>query len=122
LFIDREKRNYPLPVLCRLMRVSQSGYYAWRKRFAKAPCARRQQLKQLVRNCYFENRRRYGTRRIQRALAGGGVSLGRCRIRRLMKEEGLKAIEPQGFKPRTTDSRGVKASPNLLVRWSRKSR
>jgi putative transposase len=116
VFIDRERKNYPLPVLCRAMNVSPSGYYAWRKRLTKAPsCARRQQLKQLIRNCYFENRRRYGTRRIQRALARGGVSLGRSLIRCLMKEEGLKAIQPRSFKPRTTDSRGVKASPNLLA-------
>lgn len=97
------------------MRVSQSGYYLWRKRLTKAPCARRQQLKQLVRNCYFENRRRYGSRRIQRALARGGVCLGRARVRRLMKEDGLKAIQPRSFKPRTTDSRGVKVVPNLLA-------
>jgi putative transposase len=97
------------------MRVSQSGYYAWRKRLTKAPCARHQQLKQLVRNCYFENRRRYGTRRIQKALARSGISVGRCRIRRLLKEEGLKAIQPRIFTPRTTDSRGVRAAPNLLA-------
>ena len=115
MFIDREKRNYPLRVLYRAMRVSQSGYYAWQKRLTKAPCQRRQQLKRLVRNCYFENRRRYGARRIQRALARGGVRLGRARVRRLMKEEGLKAIQPRSFKPRTTDSRGVKAMPNLLA-------
>ncbi len=81
----------------------------------KAPCVRRQQLTQLVRNCHFENRRRYGTRRIQKALARSGVSLGRSLIRRLMKEEGLQAIQPRSFTPRTTDSRGVKAAPNLLA-------
>lgn len=102
-------------VLCRALRLSVSGYYAWRKRLTKAPCARRQQLKQLVRNCYFENRRRYGSRRIQRALARSGVSLGRASVRRLMKEEDLKAIQPRSFTPRTTDSRGVKAAPNLLA-------
>lgn len=97
------------------MRVSPSGYYLWRKRLTKAPCARRQQLKQLVRNCYFENRRRYGSRRIQKALSRGGIRLGRASVRRLMKEEGLKAIQPRSFKPRTTDSRGVKAAHNLLA-------
>jgi transposase InsO family protein len=97
------------------MSVSPSGYYVWRKRSTKAPCARRQQLKQLVRNCYFENRRRYGTRRIQKALARGGIRLGRSQVRRLMKEESLKAIQPRSFKVRTTHSRGVKAAPNLLA-------
>ncbi len=69
----------------------------------------------MVRNCYFENRRRYGTRRIKNSLAKTGVKVGRSQIRRLLKEEGLKAIQPHSFKPRTTDSKGVKAAPNLLA-------
>jgi transposase InsO family protein len=97
------------------MRVSPSGYYTWHKRLSQPPCLKRKKLAALVRDCYFENRRRYGTRRIQKALARGGIRLGRCLIRRLMKEEDLKAIQPRSFKPRTTDSRGVKAAPNLLA-------
>ncbi|MBA3786992.1 MAG: IS3 family transposase, partial [Acidobacteria bacterium] len=68
-----------------------------------------------MRNCYFENRRRYGTRRIRGALSKNGVSIGRCKIRRLMKEENLKAIQARAFKPRTTDSKGITAAPNLLA-------
>lgn len=97
------------------MEVSESGYYAWRKRLTKPPCPRRKSLKQLVRDCYFENRRRYGARRIQRSLAKNGIRIGRARVRRLMTEEGLKAIQSKAFKPRTTDSKGVQAAPNLLT-------
>lgn len=57
----------------------------------------------------------YGTQRIRAALSKTGVSIGRCKIRRLMKEENLKAIQPKAFKPRTTDSKGVAAAPNLLA-------
>ncbi len=97
------------------MEVSAGGYYAWRKRLSKPPCSRRQNLKHLVRNCYFENRRRYGSRRIQKALGKSGVRIGRCKVRRLMTEEGLKAIQAKAFKPKTTDSKGVNAAPNLLA-------
>jgi transposase InsO family protein len=97
------------------MKVSASGYYAWRKRLAKAPCLKTKRLADLVRDCYFENRRRYGTRRIKKALIGSGVRVGRTKVRRLMREQGLKAIQPRSFQPRTTDSRGVKAAPNLLA-------
>ena len=97
------------------MEVSVGGYYSWRKRLTKPPSVRRKTLKQLVANCYWENRKRYGTRRIRSDLQKSGVKIGRFQIRRLMKEEGLKAIQPKSFKPRTTDSKGVKASPNLLV-------
>ncbi len=76
---------------------------------------RRQSLKQLVRNCYFENRRRYGARRISKALSKTGTKVGRRKAHSLMAEEGLKAIRNKAFKPRTTDSRGTNASPNLLT-------
>ena len=96
------------------MGVSASGYYAWRKRLTIAPKARRKNLAQLVKNCYFENRRRYGVRRIKASLNKEGVKIGKYKVRQLMKEEGLQAIGPKSFKPKTTDSRGTLASPNLL--------
>lgn len=96
------------------MEVSPSGYYAWRKRLTKPPCVRRQNLKQLVRNCYFENRRRYGARGISRALSKAGTKIGRRKVSGLMKEEGWQAIQRKVFKPKTTDSKGVTTSPNLL--------
>ncbi len=102
-------------MLCRVMKVSPSGYYAWRKRLTKPPSVRRKSLKQLVKNCYWENRKRYGSRRIKADLQKSGIKIGRFQIRKLMSEEGLKAIQPKSFKPKTTDSKGVKASPNLLA-------
>ena len=48
-----------------VMEVSVGGYYSWRKRLTKPPSMRRKTLKQLVANCYWENRKRYGTRRIR---------------------------------------------------------
>ena len=97
------------------MEVSASGYYAWRKRREKPPTLKRKRLAQLVKDCYFENRRRYGTRRIKKALAKQGIKIGRFQIRRLLREQNLKAIQPKSFTPRTTDSKGVKAAPNLLA-------
>lgn len=96
------------------MGVSASGYYAWRKRLREPPKLRRKTLAQLVRNCYFENRRRYGVRRIKASLNKEGIKIGKFKVRRLMKEEGLRAIGPKKFVPKTTDSRGTLASPNLL--------
>ena len=102
-------------MLCRVMRVSVSGFYAWRRRLTKPPSLKRKQLADLVRECYWENRRRYGTRRIKAALEKAGVEVGRASVRRLMREQGLKAIQPRSFTPRTTDSRGVAPAPNLLA-------
>jgi putative transposase len=92
VFIDRERKNYPLHLLCLVLKVSASGYDAWRKRLPKPPCLKRKRLAGLVGNCCFENRRRYGSRRIAKALGKAGISAGRRKLRAPMKEEGLKAI------------------------------
>jgi putative transposase len=96
------------------MEVSESGYYAWRKRRQIPPKSRRKTLAELVKSCYFENRRRYGVRRIKADLNKQGHKIGKFQVRQLMKEEGLKAIGVKSFKPQTTDSKGTLASPNLL--------
>jgi putative transposase len=96
------------------MEVSESGYYAWRKRLQIPSKLRRKTLAELVKNCYFENRRRYGVRRIKADLNKQGHKIGKFQVRQLMKEEGLKAIGTKKFKPQTTDSKGTLASPNLL--------
>ncbi|MEJ7863229.1 MAG: IS3 family transposase [Pyrinomonadaceae bacterium] len=72
-------------------------------------------LEQQEWNCYFENRRRYNSRRVSKALAKNGVKIGRSKVRSLMKEENLKAIQAKAFKPRTTDSKGITAALNLLT-------
>lgn len=96
------------------MEVSSSGYYAWRKLLTIAPKLKRKNLAQLIKDCYFENRRRYGVRRITASLNKEGVKIGKYQVRRLMKEQDLKAIQPKSYVPKTTDSKGVKAAPNLL--------
>lgn len=96
------------------MKVSLSGYYAWRKRLTLPPPPRRKHLAQLVKDCYWENRRRYGVRRLTASLRRSGVQIGTEKVRRIMKEEDLQAMGPKKFVPKTTDSRGTQAAPNLL--------
>ena len=102
-------------MLGRVMRVSVSGYYRWRKGLTKPASLKRKKLADLIRHCYWENRRRYGTRRIRAVLQKSGLKVGRFVIRRLMNEQNLKAIQPKSFKPKTTDSKATKAAPNLLA-------
>jgi transposase InsO family protein len=115
VFIEQEKNNYPIKLLCRVMELSVSGYYAWRQRLTKPPSIRRKKLAALIKDCYWENRKRYGTRRIKAALAKAGVKVGRLKIRELMTEQGLKAMQPKSFQPKTTDSHAPAPAPNLLA-------
>jgi putative transposase len=109
-FIASEATTYPAAILCRALGVSRSGYYDWKKR-----PAHQDQLAPQVEEVFWQNSRRYGSRRITAELREQTV-IGRHRVRRLMREQGLRAIQPRRFVPRTTDSRhGQRMSPNLLV-------
>jgi putative transposase len=109
-FIAGEAITYPAALLCRVLGVSRSGYYAWKER-----PARQDQLAPQVEEVFWQNSRRYGSRRITAELREQTV-IGRHRVRRLMREQSLQAIQPRRFVPRTTDSRhGHRMSPNLLI-------
>jgi len=109
-FIASEATNYPAVILCQLLGVSRSGYYAWRER-----PERQDQLAPKVEEVFWFHSRRYGSRRIAAELGRKAV-IGRHRVRRLMREQDLHAIQPRRYVPRTTDSRhGQRMSPNLLL-------
>ncbi len=102
-FVKQESANYEVKDLCEAVGVDRSSYYRSRRRGE-------QQEKEVpdaaaVAKVFWRHSRRYGSRRIEAELKAEGVALGRHRIRRLMHEQGLRAIQPRSFVPRTTDSR-----------------
>ncbi len=106
----------PVREVCEFLEVSRSGYYAWR---GAGPSQREDEdleLAPLVRAIFHRHRRRYGTRRIVEELRDMDRPCGRRRVAKLLKIQGLKAIQPKSFKPRTTESRHrLGYSPNLLL-------
>lgn len=91
------------------MRVSRSRFYEYLKRLSRQD-AREKSAADRVRDCFWIHKRRYGSRRLAHEL-----KMGRFRVRRLMREQGLVAIQPRRYKPNTTDSNhGKLISPNLL--------
>ena len=96
------------------MEVSRSAYYLYLQPEEQNPA--QQHLEQQVREVFSEHRRRYGVRRLCAELKDRGLKAGKYKCRRVMKEHGLKAIQPRSFVPRTTDSRHpYPISPNLLL-------
>jgi putative transposase len=113
-FIEEEAKDYPVKELCEALGVSRSSYY----RCVKPVEVRGEQskLRELVGEVFFRHSRRYGSRRIEAELKAEGVELGRHRIRRIMREEGLWAIQPRSYVPKTTDSsHRLGYSENLLL-------
>ena len=112
--IDGAKAAFPVHRLCRVLGVSQSGYFAWRGR----PACRRQRddmvLLAHVRSAFALSNATYGSPRMTRELQDAGLVVGRRRVARLMRDNGLQARQKRRFK-RTTDSNHAwPIAPNLL--------
>jgi transposase InsO family protein len=71
-------------------------------------------LGDLIETVFRRHRRRYGYRRLSEELSDRGVTCAPARIRRLMAQRALHAIQPKKFVPKTSDGRADKPSPNLL--------
>lgn len=108
--------SWPVAAVCDTLEVSRSAYYAWLEGVPSDRKRRDEELAPLVRALFWKHRRRYGARRLASELADLGESCGARRIARIMKEQGLRAIQPKSFVPHTTNSRhGLGYSPNLLL-------
>jgi transposase InsO family protein len=110
---------FPLVALCDVLEVSRAGYYAWQSELETPQQQRDRALMPLVCDIFWHHKRRYGARRIAMELRAQGRPCGVDRVAKLLKIQGLQAIQPQPFKPRTTHSRHTLGySPNLLQRSS----
>jgi putative transposase len=101
--VDQAKKEFPVHRLCKVLGVSQSGYFAWKDR--PASWRQRQDVILLahVRSAFSLSNETYGSPRMTRELQDAGFAIGRRRTARLMRENGLQAREKRRFK-RTTDS------------------
>lgn len=109
------ERQLSVSQVCETLSVSRSGFYAWRSVGESKRSGRDAQLLPLISEVFWKHKRRYGARRIAYELAQAGERCGVARVARLLKRQGLKAIQPKSYRPRTTDSRhGLGYSPNLL--------
>ena len=101
--------------MCRVLSVSRSCYYVYRKRGNAPDDIVRREIDEQVVNAFVLHKRRYGVRRLVPELRNNGLTIGHCKVRGIMQKHGLKAIQPKSFVPRTTDSRHpYPISPNLL--------
>ena len=111
-----EKENFPIALMCRLLRVSRAGFYASCIRLESARMRDDRRLKVQIRASHEASKRRYGSPRIHQDLKAAGEQVSRKRIARLMKEEGIAARRRRRF-VRTTDSKhDLPVAPNLLER------
>jgi transposase InsO family protein len=103
-------------LLCRVLEVSRSGYYAWEGHEVSARQKANAGLVERIRQVHQDSRRTYGSPRVRAELKAQGQPVGRHRVARLMREVGLRARQRSRF-VHTTDSRhGLPVAPNVLAR------
>jgi transposase InsO family protein len=101
--------------MCRVLKVSPSGYYAWRSRPESQRAIANRRLLQDVQRLHGQHHSRYGSPRMHAALRAEGHRVSRGRVERLMRRHGIRALARRRFRPTTTDSRHqLPIAPNLL--------
>lgn len=107
-------------LMCEVLEVSRSGYYAWRGRPESRRSREDRQLGVHVRSAFEQSRRQYGSPRVHSALRQEGVRCSRKRVERLMRQQGIVSGRRRRFRVRTTRSvPGRKVAENRLARqWS----
>ena len=112
--IDAEKAEFPVRTMCRLLDVSESGFFAWQGR----PASQRQRDDMIylahIRTAFELSNRTYGSPRMHRELVDEGLPIGRRRTARLMRENGLAARQKRRFKRTTDSTHAWPVAPNLL--------
>ncbi len=105
-----------LSVVCDILEVSRSAYYAW---LSAEPGLRERELDELTPTIvavFLKHRRRYGARRIAEDLRDLEIECSPRRVAKVLRIQGLRAIQPRSFVPKTTQGRhALGYSPNLLL-------
>lgn len=116
LFIQAHARIFHITTMCRVLKVSKAGYYAWRARPLAERVKEDRRLSARIRVIYAEAKGRYGSPRVYQELRALGLSCGKHRTARLMRGEGLRAKSARHFRVTTQSDHAQPTVPNVLAR------
>jgi putative transposase len=103
-------------LMCRVLGVSRSGFYAAQRRLQSERRREDQRLRLQVRSIHQQSKRRYGSPRVHAELRAKGERCARKRVERLMREEGLVARARRRYRGTTDSAHAHRVAPNLLGR------
>ena len=115
-FIQAEKADFPVAVLCRVLGVSRAGFYAWQHRPESRRAQGDRRLGADIATIHAESRRCYGSPRVHAELRARGQCVGRKRVARLMRRAGLVARRRRRFRTTTESGHGLPVPRNVLAR------
>jgi putative transposase len=114
-FVNTIRDEHPLQQICKVLQINRSCFYEWNNKNTYQLNAKNSIMEHKVIAVFKENKRRYGVRRIVAALGHQSVQVSPYKVRKYLYRNGLKAIQPRSFVPKTTNSRHpYMISPNHL--------
>ena len=115
-FIGAQRGQYPVRLLCQLVKAPASGYDAWQQVQQQTVNQPEPAWETALVKAFGVHKRCCGTRRLRVEPRRKGYRVGRQRLRAAMRRRGLRALQPKAFTPRTTDStHGLRCAPNRLL-------
>ena len=96
-FIDEEKATWPVDAMCDVLSVSRSGFYAWKMRPTSPRALEDAELVVDIKAAHKAGRGNYGSPRVFRALRKRGRRIGKKRVERLMRQEGIAGKKRKKF-------------------------
>ena len=112
--IHRRRSQYPVAMMCRVLRISKSGYYAWRLRPESARAKTDRELTRVIRRVHAESKQVYGRPKITAELKHEGYGCGERRVGRLMRLAGLRGCPQRRYKVTTQSDPSHPVASNLL--------
>ena len=112
--IARRRTQYPVRMMCRLLKVSRSGYYAWRVRPESQRAKTDRGLTRVIRRLHAESDGVYGSPKMRDELRDEGYPCGRHKVARLMRKAGLKGCPKRRFRVTTQRDTSHPVADNLL--------
>lgn len=116
-FIEAHRTTWPIAIQCRVLAVSRSGYYEWRRRPLSERAKRRASLMVKVREVHAASRETYGSPRVHRDLRANGEVVNVKTVAKVMREAGIRSKSSRKFRVTTTDSNHAQpVAANVLNR------
>jgi putative transposase len=115
-WIREHQKDYPVQAMCRVLEVSDSGYYDWRDRSPSARQQRHQRIAQAAARAHYQHDRIYGYRKVHEELLAEGVPCCEDTVRQVMRENGLKSKVKRKFVITTDSDHAEPVAENILDR------
>jgi putative transposase len=115
-FIQEYREAFPIVLMCEVLEVGKSGYYARLRRSKSPQVLENQRLLIEIKSIHRDSRETYGSPRVHSALKKKAISCGKHRVARLMREHNIRSVHKRKFKMTTDSNHRYPVAENILDR------